>query len=149
MPIYEYQCTECEHKLESLQKISAAPLTDCPACNEPALKKLVSAASFRLKGAGWYETDFKTGEKKQLADSDSGGDVADSGSEDKGSEDKGSEDKGSEDKGSEDKGSVLDSAVDNSSKPTSSSKSKNTETKNDTKTTSKASAGISSKSSAD
>ena len=139
MPIYEYQCTECEHKLESLQKISAAPLTDCPACNEPALKKLVSAASFRLKGGGWYETDFKTGEKKQLADSDSGGDVADSGSEDK----------GSEDKGSEDKGSVLDSAVDNSSKPTSSSKSKNTETKNDTKTTSKASAGISSKLSAD
>lgn len=134
MPIYEYQCTECEHKLESLQKISAAPLTDCPACNEPALKKLVSAASFRLKGGGWYETDFKTGEKKQLADSDSGGDVADS---------------GSEDKGSEDKGSVLDSAVDNSSKPTSSSKSKNTETKNDTKTTSKASAGISSKLSAD
>jgi putative FmdB family regulatory protein len=134
MPIYEYQCTECEHKLESLQKISAAPLTDCPACDEPALKKLVSAASFRLKGGGWYETDFKTGEKKQLADSDSGGDVADS---------------GSEDKGSEDKGSVLDSAVDNSSKPTSSSKSKNTETKNDTKTTSKASAGISSKLSAD
>ena len=134
MPIYEYECTECEHKLESLQKISAAPLTDCPACNEPALKKLVSAASFRLKGGGWYETDFKTGEKKQLADSDSGGDVADS---------------GSEDKGSEDKGSVLDSAVDNSSKPTSSSKSKNTETKNDTKTTSKASAGISSKLSAD
>ena len=139
MPIYEYQCTECEHKLESLQKISAAPLTDCPACDEPALKKLVSAASFRLKGGGWYETDFKTGEKKQLADSDSGGDVADSGSEDK----------GSEDMGSEDKGSVLDSAVDNSSKPTSSSKSKNTETKNDTKTTSKASAGISSKLSAD
>ena len=134
MPIYEYQCTECEHKLESLQKISAAPLTDCPACNEPALKKLVSAASFRLKGGGWYETDFKTGEKKQLADSDSGGDVADS---------------GSEDKGSEDKGPVLDSAVDNSSKSTSSSKSKNTETKNDTKTTSKASAGISSKLSAD
>ena len=129
MPIYEYQCTECEHKLESLQKISAAPLTDCPACDKPALKKLVSAASFRLKGGGWYETDFKTGEKKQLADSDSGGDVADS--------------------GSEDKGSVLDSAVDNSSKPTSSSKSKNTETKNDTKTTSKASAGISSKLSAD
>jgi len=144
MPIYEYQCTECEHKLESLQKISAAPLTDCPACNEPALKKLVSAASFRLKGGGWYETDFKTGEKKQLADSDSGGDVADSGSEDKGSEGK-----GSEDKGSEDKGSVLDSAVDNSSKSTSSSKSKNTEIKNDTKTTSKASAGISSKLSAD
>ena len=134
MPIYEYQCTECEHKLESLQKISAAPLTDCPACDKPALKKLVSAASFRLKGGGWYETDFKTGEKKQLADSDSGGGVADS---------------GSEDKGSEDKGSVLDSAVDNSSNPTSSSKSKNTETKNDTKTTSKASAGISSKLSAD
>ena len=71
MPIYEYQCTECEHKLEALQKFGDEPLAYCPACSQSALKKLVSAASFRLKGGGWYETDFKTGKKKQLADSDS------------------------------------------------------------------------------
>jgi len=71
MPIYEYQCTECEYKMEALRKISDEPLLDCPACGKPALKKLVSAASFRLKGSGWYETDFKTGNKKQLAESES------------------------------------------------------------------------------
>lgn len=71
MPIYEYQCTECEYKMEALRKISDEPLLDCPACGKPALKKLVSAASFRLKGSGWYETDFKTGNKKQLAKSES------------------------------------------------------------------------------
>ena len=69
MPIYEYQCGSCGHSLEALQKISDAPLLDCPACGSANLQKLVSAASFRLKGGGWYETDFKTGEKKQLADS--------------------------------------------------------------------------------
>lgn len=76
MPIYEYQCNACEHRLEALQKISADPLQDCPACGEPELKKLVSAASFRLKGGGWYETDFKTDKdkRKQLAESDSAAD---------------------------------------------------------------------------
>ena len=69
MPIYEYQCGGCGHSLEALQKISDAPLLDCPACGSANLQKLVSAASFRLKGGGWYETDFKTGDKKQLADS--------------------------------------------------------------------------------
>lgn len=72
MPIYEYQCTNCDHRLEALQKISDDPLRDCPACQQDKLKKLVSAAAFRLKGSGWYETDFKTGNKKQLAESDSG-----------------------------------------------------------------------------
>ncbi|NKB31932.1 MAG: zinc ribbon domain-containing protein [Pseudomonadales bacterium] len=71
MPIYEYQCEQCAHRLEALQKISDDPLQDCPECNQASLKKLLSAASFRLKGAGWYETDFKTGDKKQLAESDS------------------------------------------------------------------------------
>ena len=71
MPIYEYQCDRCEHKLQILQKISEEPLKDCPECNKTALKKLISAASFRLKGGGWYETDFKTGNKKQLAESES------------------------------------------------------------------------------
>ena len=59
MPIYEYECHVCGHRLEKLQKISDQPLTDCPACEEPALRKLVSPVAFRLKGGGWYETDFK------------------------------------------------------------------------------------------
>ena len=67
MPIYEYQCKACGQQMEALQKISDAPLQDCPECGEPELKKKVSAAAFRLKGGGWYETDFKTGNKKNLA----------------------------------------------------------------------------------
>ncbi len=73
MPIYEYQCESCNHSLEALQKLSDAPLVDCPACAKPTLKKQISAAGFRLKGGGWYETDFKSGSKKNLAgDSGSG-----------------------------------------------------------------------------
>jgi len=71
MPIYEYKCAECEHQFEKLQKISDDPLKDCPECSKPALKKLVSAAGFRLKGKGWYETDFKSGNKRNVAESDS------------------------------------------------------------------------------
>lgn len=67
MPIYEYQCSECGALHEALQKISDAPLTECPACGASALRKKVSAAAFRLKGGGWYETDFKSGNKKNLA----------------------------------------------------------------------------------
>ena len=69
MPIYEYQCQSCEHRLEKLQRISDERLTDCPSCGEARLQRLVSAAGFRLKGAGWYETDFKKGDKKNLHDS--------------------------------------------------------------------------------
>ncbi len=69
MPIYEYQCTSCGHELEKLQRMSDPALTDCPACHESELKRLVSAAGFRLKGAGWYETDFKKDGKKNLHDS--------------------------------------------------------------------------------
>lgn len=75
MPIYEYQCGSCGHELEKLQKLSDAPLTDCPSCGEASLKKMISAAGFRLKGGGWYETDFKSANKKNLAEgtkSDSG-----------------------------------------------------------------------------
>lgn len=64
MPIYEYQCESCGHEMEKLQKMSDEPLKDCPNCEKATLKKLVSAAAFRLKGEGWYETDFKTGSKK-------------------------------------------------------------------------------------
>ena len=69
MPLYEYRCDACGHELEAMQKMSDAPLTDCPKCGESALKKLISAAAFRLKGGGWYETDFKNGKKKNLHES--------------------------------------------------------------------------------
>ncbi|MDT8404247.1 zinc ribbon domain-containing protein [Sulfuriflexus sp.] len=67
MPIYEYVCTDCGHQLEALQKMSDAPLSECPECGKPALQKQISAAGFRLKGGGWYETDFKSGDKKNVA----------------------------------------------------------------------------------
>lgn len=70
MPIYAYQCSSCGHQLEALQKMSDAPLTDCPACNASDLTKKVTAAAFRLSGGGWYETDFKSGGKKNLASND-------------------------------------------------------------------------------
>jgi putative FmdB family regulatory protein len=72
MPIYEYQCESCGHSLEALQRLSDDPLVDCPVCAKPALKKQISAAGFRLKGGGWYETDFKSGNKKNLAGDSSG-----------------------------------------------------------------------------
>ena len=71
MPIYEYECQACGFRHEALQKMSDSPLTDCPQCKQSQLKKLVSAAAFRLKGGGWYETDFKSGDKKNLANSES------------------------------------------------------------------------------
>jgi len=71
MPIYEYQCEKCEHQFDTLQKLSEKPLKKCPECGKMALTKLVSAAGFRLKGGGWYETDFKSGNQKNLANSDS------------------------------------------------------------------------------
>ena len=69
MPIYEYRCTVCGHELEKLQRLGDAPLTDCPECGKAELRRLVSAAGFRLKGGGWYETDFKKDGKKNLHDS--------------------------------------------------------------------------------
>jgi putative FmdB family regulatory protein len=66
MPFYEYECASCKFYTEVMQKISAPPLEKCPSCGKKALKKLVSAPVFRLKGGGWYETDFKSdGEKKR------------------------------------------------------------------------------------
>ena len=65
MPIYEYQCAACEESHDALQKLSDEPLVDCPTCGKPELKKKISSAGFRLTGGGWYETDFKTGDKKK------------------------------------------------------------------------------------
>jgi len=71
MPIYGYACNSCEHSFDALQKMSEPMLVDCPECSEPSLRKLLSAPKFRLKGKGWYETDFKTGDKRNIAgDSD-------------------------------------------------------------------------------
>lgn len=83
MPIYEYQCSACGFQKEVLQKISDEPLITCPECGKDTMQKLVSAAAFRLKGGGWYETDFKSDKKKN---------VAESGTADKSSADKKSSD---------------------------------------------------------
>ena len=58
MPLYEYQCTECEATLEAIQAFSAPPLEDCPECGRPSLKKLLSAPAFQFKGSGWYVNDY-------------------------------------------------------------------------------------------
>jgi len=68
MPIYEYKCSKCEHQFEIIQRISDIPIEVCPECSQTSVNKLVSAPSFRLKGGGWYETDFKTGSKKNIVD---------------------------------------------------------------------------------
>ncbi len=65
MPIYEYECGSCGHRLEAIQKMSDPALKDCPACGQSLLKKLISASGFQLKGSGWYATDFKDGGKKK------------------------------------------------------------------------------------
>jgi putative FmdB family regulatory protein len=70
MPIYEYACKNCGHKLDALQKMSDEPLLECPECGKPQLKRLISAPRFRLKGNGWYETDFKKDNQRNLSKSD-------------------------------------------------------------------------------
>jgi len=94
MPIYEYRCDNCGHEFETIQKVSEAPLTTCPACEKEALRKKVSAVAFRLKGGGWYETDFKgdkkrnvAGEEKAASDGE-GAKAADGGKEGKEGKDK-------------------------------------------------------------
>jgi len=97
MPIYEYVCDNCGHYLEALQKLSDEPLVFCPECGDATLRKQVSAAAFRLKGTGWYETDFKNSDKKKPSEnakkakkeskssSDSGSSSGSSGKQDKSS----------------------------------------------------------------
>lgn len=67
MPIYGYACNICDHTLDELQKMVDDPLVDCPACGEPGLRRQLSAPRFRLKGQGWYETDFKGDNQRNLA----------------------------------------------------------------------------------
>jgi putative FmdB family regulatory protein len=68
MPIYEYECRECGHVFDALQKMSDVPLSDCPDCGKPELRKLLSAPNFRLKGGGWDVTDFPDKITRNLAD---------------------------------------------------------------------------------
>lgn len=77
MPIYGYACKSCGHTLDALQKIADDPLVDCPECGKPDLKRQLSAPRFRLKGRGWYETDFKSDNQRNLAgEKEAGGDKA-------------------------------------------------------------------------
>ncbi len=76
MPIYAYRCESCGHTLDALQKISDAPLRDCPACGAASLHKQVTAAGFQLKGSGWYATDFKGGSGASPAAKTGGGAAA-------------------------------------------------------------------------
>ena len=95
MPIYEYRCRACDHEFETLQKMSEPKLVDCPKCDEPALIKKISAVSFRLKGSGWYETDFKN--KNQPTQHESSGDAkSESESKSKDSQDSSSKGSGSD-----------------------------------------------------
>ena len=114
MPIYEYVCDNCSHHLEALQKMSDEPLVFCPECGEAGLRKQVSAAAFRLKGTGWYETDFKNSDKKKPAESkgkESGSDST-SGSNSDSASSSGTKDKSSG-------ASTSSSTTDSSSKSTS------------------------------
>ena len=101
MPIYEYVCDNCGHYLEALQKLSDEPLVFCPECGDATLRKQVSAAAFRLKGTGWYETDFKNSDKKKPAEKakkeskSSSGSSSDSGSSSESSGSSGKQDKSS------------------------------------------------------
>lgn len=96
MPIYEYGCKSCGHTLDALQKMSDDHLVDCPECGKPDLKRLLSAPRFRLKGSGWYETDFKKDNQRNIAkgDSESGASKADAKGDGKGDK-SGSTDKSS------------------------------------------------------
>ena len=89
MPIYDYECQECGHQLDALQGINEPRLSECPACNKTSLKRLISAPNFRLKGKGWYETDFKTGNRKNLVENNDDSSVK----KDKTKEDKTKKDK--------------------------------------------------------
>jgi len=114
VPIYEYACAACHAHTEQLQKIDAPPLTDCPSCGRSELKRLVSPAGFRLKGGGWYETDFKQSGKRHLAGEAGGGAKPDAASDAAADKKQKSEDKPAPAAGS------AQSAVDKNATPASS-----------------------------
>ena len=129
MPIYEYQCGECGHQFDTLQKMSDEPLKDCPECMAPALTKLVSAPSFRLSGSGWYETDFKndSDKKKNLTSSDK---PADDSKKSEASNDKSGKTLGAESKAESTTASKKESSADKSEKSKSGKTEKNSSSSN-------------------
>ena len=129
MPIYAYKCESCGHAKDVLQKMSDAPLTDCPACAATTFKKQLTAAGFQLKGSGWYATDFKGGGKSSAPEGDKS-DTAESGSGTSG------EKKGGESKGNDSKSGESKSDSKTESKPESKTESK-ADTKSDSKGDSK------------
>ena len=98
MPIYAYKCESCGHAKDVLQRMSDAPLTDCPACGTPMFKKQLTAAGFQLKGSGWYATDFKNGAAAPAPAADKSDSGSGTAGESSGSESKGSESTGGESK---------------------------------------------------
>ncbi len=78
MPIYAFECAECGHAFDRLQKLSDPDPETCPSCGRPAVKRQVTAPSFRLAGGGWYETDFKKDGDKKRNLADGGGAAASS-----------------------------------------------------------------------
>ena len=131
MPFYEYECPACKYYLEVLQKISDKPVKKCPSCGKAGFKRLMSAPVFRLKGSGWYETDFKSdkegqrnlagperdetvtpaAETKPKADDTGDAKPAAEAATPQGNKDKGDKDKGDKDKGDKDKGGSRASAA--------------------------------------
>lgn len=103
MPIYEYRCDDCGHDFETIQRFSDDPLKTCPACGKDALRKRMSASAFRLKGGGWYETDFKAGNRKNLAGDDKGG--RESGKTESGKTESGKSESGKSESGKTESGS--------------------------------------------
>jgi len=124
MPIYEYRCESCGHEFDALQKLSDNLLQDCPDCEARSLRRLMSAPSFRLKGEGWYETDFKSDKesKRNLVDSrtETKGDEGDKG--DKGDKKAKEDNKSSEEKSSKKSNSSSNSTSDSKSSAGSKSK---------------------------
>lgn len=133
MPFYEYSCESCGHELEALQRLSAEPLVDCPACGAAALRKKVSAAAFRLKGTGWYETDFKDSGKPKTE----GDDKTDSNKDSKAD---GKQEAATDDSSAKSSDSATDGGKSTASSPTdsdkSSGKSQGTSAKKDSDSTS-------------
>jgi putative FmdB family regulatory protein len=103
MPFYEYECSRCGFRDEVLQKISDKPLSKCPSCGKNSLKKLISAPVFRLKGSGWYETDFKSDKenKRNLAGADKDEKKSESGASEKDAANKSAETKPADSKAAE------------------------------------------------
>ena len=129
MPIYEYRCDDCGFEKDALQKMSDPPLVDCPQCGKPALRKLVSAAGFQLKGSGWYATDFRNSGAKPApkgddakADTKSGGSATAPLSEAGSGDSKSGDSKSSDSKSSDSKSS--DSSSSTKSESTSSGSTK-------------------------